>query len=242
MGKSNPFEGRDVQSRRGGPVKEPLSRDRIVAEALRLLAHEGKDGMSLRKVAAALETGPASLYAYVDDLQALEALVLDRALAAVDVSGARRRGWRDRVKAVLESYVRTLIASPGLAALALSTIAVGPHALRIVDSLLGLLEEGGIDRTTAAWSVDLLLLYAAAIASEQSHGHDAGNPEGPLARAIANVSADEFPNVHAGRDHLLSGEGEERFVWAIDVLTSGMLACPAPRPTARKRAQGSRRR
>jgi AcrR family transcriptional regulator len=75
----NPFEARHIESRLGGPVKQPLSRDAIVAEALRQLTSNGLEGMSLRKVAAALETGPASLYAYVEDLNELHALVLDRA-------------------------------------------------------------------------------------------------------------------------------------------------------------------
>ena len=74
----NPFEAPDVESRRGGPVKQPLSRDAIVAEALRQITTNRLKGMSLRKVAAALDTGPATLYAYVQDLDELYALVLDR--------------------------------------------------------------------------------------------------------------------------------------------------------------------
>ena len=53
--------------------------------------------MSLRKVATALKTGPASLYAYVDDLQELQALVLDRALGGVDTRGAKRGAWRSNL-------------------------------------------------------------------------------------------------------------------------------------------------
>ncbi len=83
MSAQNPFATREVKSRRGGKVKEPLSRDRIVDEALVLLGRNGLDGMSLRAVAAALETGPASLYAYLDGLDSLRALVLDRALERV---------------------------------------------------------------------------------------------------------------------------------------------------------------
>jgi len=240
MGAKNPFEGLEVRSRRGGPVKEPLSRDHIVAEALRLLEKEGLEGMSLRKVAAALETGPASLYAYVEDLEGLKALVLDRALAAVDLSGARWRDWRERLKAVLLSYLMVLYKGRGLAQLALTTSAVGPHTMRIVETLLGLLEEGGLDRATAAWSVDLLLLYVTAIAAEQSRGHDPSHPGGPIARAIAGASAEEYPHVHASRDDLLAGDGAERFSWAIHVLLSGMLQCPAPMGRASGRLKPSR--
>jgi len=81
MGTRDPFKASEVVSRRGGAAKQPLSRDIIVAAALDLLTQEGLDGLSLRKVAAALDTGAASLYAYVEDLQELHALLLDRALA-----------------------------------------------------------------------------------------------------------------------------------------------------------------
>ena len=114
----SPFDAREVKSRRGGPVKQPLSRDAIVLEALRQLTAGGLRGMSLRKVAAALETGPASLYAYVEDLDELYALVLDRALAKVKIRGAAGAGWRDRLLSVLRSYARVLSASPDAPAVA----------------------------------------------------------------------------------------------------------------------------
>src|ERR1051325_979501 len=101
MGDRNPFQAPEVTSRRGGPSKAPLSRDVIVTAALALLCKDGADGMSLRKVASALETGPASLYVYVENLQELEALVLDRALGHVKTVGARGRDWQQRTTALL---------------------------------------------------------------------------------------------------------------------------------------------
>ena len=224
----DPFEARQVTSRRGGPVKPPLSRDVIVTEALALLTREGLEGMSLRRVAAALETGPASLYAYVDDLQALQALVLDRALAGVDVSGGRRHDWRHRLESILESYLDVLSRSPGLARLAIGTVAVGPNVLRIFETLLGLLEEAGIHRASAAWGIDILVLYVTAIAAEHSDGLDPGDPEGAVARAVLGAPEHEYPRVHEAREDVLSGTGEERFAWAIDVLLTGILRVPRP--------------
>src|SRR6266496_3019075 len=77
----NPFEPRQVTSRRGGPAKPPLSQDAIVNAALALLVREGPEGMSLRKVASALETGAASLYAYVESLGELQALLAQGGIA-----------------------------------------------------------------------------------------------------------------------------------------------------------------
>jgi AcrR family transcriptional regulator len=99
----NPFEPRTVVGRRGGRVKEPLTRDAIVAKALELLARDGLEAMSLRNVAKALDTGAASLYVYVDDLQQLQALVLDRALGKIATKAARNKPWEERLTAVLSS-------------------------------------------------------------------------------------------------------------------------------------------
>ncbi|RYG79326.1 TetR/AcrR family transcriptional regulator, partial [bacterium] len=197
MTANDPFNAREVRGRRGGHVKAPLTRDLVVSEALRQLKEDGLAGMSLRKIALALETGPASLYVYVDDLDALHALVLDRALADVDVSGGRHRAWRERIKAVLTSYARVLFASRGLAQLALGTVAVGPNALRILDALLGMLSAGGVAPNTAAWAVDLLVLYVTAIAAERSERADPGDPVGPIAQALARAPSETYPHLHA---------------------------------------------
>ena len=210
-------------------MKQPLSRDRIVDEALRQIRADGLKGMSLRKVAAALDTGAASLYAYVDDLDSLHALVLDRALAEVDLGSPAKADWRERLAIILESYARVLAASPGLAQLAFGTVAVGPNALRITETLLALLEEGGVDLATGAWAVDLLVLYVTAIVAEHSgETKDLVAPEGAVARAIAEVSADQYPRIHAARVHLLSGTPSERFIWAVDVLLRGIQQNPRP--------------
>jgi AcrR family transcriptional regulator len=226
----NPFQAPEVTSRRGGPAKEPLSRDAIVTAALELLRREGPEGMSLRKVASALATGPASLYVYVENLQELQALVLDRALADVRTDGARGRGWERRVTALLTSYLQVLFDTPGLAVLAMSTVAAGPSALRIMEALLGHLDEGGIDRATAAWAVDLLTLYVTAIAAEQSHRRDDDAALGPVARVIGAVSAQEHPRIFAAREDLLAGPGPGRVSWALEALLKGILQTPRAAP------------
>jgi AcrR family transcriptional regulator len=222
----DPFLAPHVASRRGGPVKQPLSRDLIVLEALRQLRADGLKAMSLRKVAAALDTGPASLYAYVEDLDALYALVLDRALADVDTRVGAKAGWRERLFRVLESYARTLSASPGLAQLALGRVAIGPNALRVTETLLGLLAEGGVDLATAAWAVDLLVLYVTAIVAEHSGGTDLAPSDATVSRALLGISEAQYPRIHAAREHMLSGKPEERFGWAVEALVGGILQNP----------------
>jgi AcrR family transcriptional regulator len=227
-------------------VKAPLSRDAIVEEALRQVMAEGVKGMSLRKVAAALDTGPASLYAYVSDLGELHALVLDRALAKVNVRRTPGANWNAHLSSILESYGQVLSASPGLARLAFGTMAVGPNALRIAEALLAVLAEGGVDSATAAWALDLLTLLVTATAAEHADGLEPAAPNGPVARAIAEASEKSYPHIHAARAHLLSGTPADRFVWALAVFLRGISPSPAKVPpeagrTTLRRRKGARR-
>lgn len=223
MSQRDPFRVSDVASRRTGVAKAPLSRDAIVKEALRQFASEDAGAVTLRKIANALDTGPASLYAYVNDMSELQALVLDRALAAIEVDQTEGP-WRDRLEALLGSYIRVLMSSPALARMASRTTAVGPNALRVAEALLELLAEAGVDQLTAAWALDMLITFVTSVAAEHADGPDPTASGGPVAQAIDRAPASEYPRVHAAREELLSGTGEERFAWSVDVLVRGILA------------------
>jgi AcrR family transcriptional regulator len=223
MTSRDPFRSSQVESRRARPAKPPLSRDAIVAEALRQVTSADGASMSLRKVATALDTGPASLYVYVDDMSELQALVLDRALDAVTV-GAADGPWRGRLDGLLRSYAEVLSASPALAQLAIQATAVGPNALRIAEALLEILDEAGVERATAAWAIDMLTMFVAAAAVEHAHGAAPGAPDGPVVQAIDRAPATEYPRVHAAREEIMSGTGEERFAWSVDILVRGILS------------------
>ena len=218
----------EVVSRRARPAKAPLSRDGIVGTGLELLGERGLPGLSLRGIAAALDTGPASLYAYVANLEELRALVLDRALADVVSPAGENSEWRSRLKAILSSYLSVLLAKPGLAQLAATTIASGPHAIRLTENVLDALLEGGVDPEAAAWGIDLLLLQVTGIAAEQDARRSQGDVIGRVARAYAEAPPEGLPRVHALHRELFSGSGASRFEWALDVLIDGISQAPRP--------------
>jgi Tetracyclin repressor-like, C-terminal domain len=105
---------------------------------------------------------------------------------------------------------------------------VGPNALRIAEALLELLAEAGVDQANAAWAIDMLTMYVTAVAAEHAHGSDPGAPDGPVAQAINRAPADRYPRIHAARNEIMSGTGEERFAWSVDVLIRGILSRAQP--------------
>jgi hypothetical protein len=75
-----------------------------------------------------------------------------------------------------------------------------------------------------AWEHHCHSLHATASAAE--HGTrgqlDTAGADSDLTRAIDEVSADAYPNIHSLRDVIVAGEGSERFRWGVDVLLAGI--------------------
>ncbi len=97
-------------------------------------------------------------------------------------------------------------------------------ALRIAEALLELLAEAGVDQANAAWAINTLTTFATAVAAEHAHGSDPAAPDGPVTQAINRAPANEHPRIHAARNEIMSGTGEERFAWSIDILVRGILS------------------
>ncbi|MFJ1805351.1 MULTISPECIES: TetR/AcrR family transcriptional regulator C-terminal domain-containing protein [unclassified Streptomyces] len=214
-------------SRRARPAKAPLSREAIVRTGLAILDRDGLDALTMRRVAKELDTGPASLYVYVANRDDLMAAMLDEALARVPL--AAEGTWRERLHALAAATVEAMSRHEGLAAVALGAIPTGANALLVLDRMLALLKEGGLDDITAAWAVDLLHLYIVAAAAEQSaYNTKGGDEEGVVAdadRRYAALPADRYPMITALRPALFSPG--DRDTWALDVLLSGILRTPA---------------
>lgn len=223
----NPREGETrAQSRRERPAKAALSREGIIAAAMAILEADGLGKVTMRRIAAELDTGPASLYVYVRDTQDLHAQILDALLESMPaVSGVG--SWRIRLRALLTGYANVLFAHPEIARLTMATHPVGPNFFALVESILRLLTEGGVPDGSAAWGVDLLLASVTATAVEHGGSSSAQHDDLPvLAASIAVASGETYPSIARLGDDMLSGTGVERFEWGLDVLINGILATP----------------
>ncbi|MDQ1111888.1 AcrR family transcriptional regulator [Microbacterium testaceum] len=214
-------------SRRARPAKAPLSRQSILDAAMTLIREHGVDAVTLRHVAAQVETGPASLYAYFGNRDILLEHVLDAAYAQVPLVDADddRRSWRDALAATIIRTIETLEGYPGLGAVALGTIPVLPGALRLAEHELALMEAGGIPADRAALAVDLIAQFAASTAVERTvrHGRGGtGDERGRVRVAYEHADPESFPRV-ARSAALLTGPDETaRRDFSIEVLLSGI--------------------
>ncbi|MFH8487187.1 TetR/AcrR family transcriptional regulator C-terminal domain-containing protein [Streptomyces longisporoflavus] len=219
------------RSRRERPAKPALTRAGIVAAAVAIMRADGLGKVTMRRLARELDTGPASLYVYVRNTAELHAAILDELLGAVEAAPGGG-DWRERLEQVLTSYTAVLFRHRGLAKAALVARPRGEHYLRLIETLLALLDEGGVPPGQAAWGVDLLLQYATATAAE----HAPGDGDAEVAReewdavagALRGASAQTHPHVAGLAAELVSGRPETRISWGFRALIDGILHTPLP--------------
>jgi AcrR family transcriptional regulator len=222
-------------SRRERPAKPALTRQGIIDAALGILRDEGLHKVTMRRIAIALDTGPASLYVYVNNTEDLHAQILDALLGPVVAAAPAAGAWRNRLKALLTSYLKLLSDHPQIARMAMSTQPSGPNYMALAEAILALLGEGGISDQAAAWGLDLLLLYPTAIAVEHgtpAHAQQKADGAAALATNIATADETRYPHIVALSEALVSGDGAARTGWAFDVLLDGILAAGSRAPTA----------
>lgn len=215
------------RSRRERPAKPALTREGIVATAVAVLRAEGLRKVTMRRLAQELDTGPASLYVYVRNTAELHAAVLDELLGTVGPAPTEGP-WRERLEQVLTAYTAMLFEHPSLARSALTARPSGPNYLALIETLLGLLDEGGVPPAQAAWGVDLLLQHATATAAEHSADEASEEDWDTLRRVVHDASARTHPHIAALGGALLSGAPHERLSWALRTLIAGIEHAPAP--------------
>lgn len=170
-------------SRRARPAKAPLSRDLVIETGLRILDTSGAAALTMRRVAQELDTGAASLYVYVANRDDLLRGMLDHVLSHVPVP--TEGNWRTRLTCLVEAAIEALGRHEGLALVAFERTPTTEHALVLIEQLLALLREGGLDPATAAWAIDRIYLHIAAEAAGQSVGDGAARARWAL-RALLN--------------------------------------------------------
>jgi AcrR family transcriptional regulator len=222
--------------RRQRPTRAPLTQEAIVDAALRVLEREGADGLSMRRVAEELGTGPASLYWHVANKDELINLLIDRVAGELEMPPPDPARWQEQIKEWMIQARKVFRRYPGVAGLTLGRIPVGPNLVRWNEWVLAVLRGAGIPDRIAAYAGDLGGLYLGATAYEE--GLPMPSPTGqPLEpeELVAmyrsyyeSLPPEQFPNIHATLDELFSGGPDERFELGLDVILRGLASYARP--------------
>lgn len=221
------------RSTRDRPAKAPLSLESVVDAGLRVLRAEGIEAVTMRRVAAELDTGPASLYVYVANRQDLLEQMFDAVAGEVDLSDPPDPArWREQLESLLTAFRDAMDRHPGIARVPLANIPTGPNATRAADHVLGLLRAAGIPERSAAWFIDVVFLYVNAAAYETSIYVAGQEDEAAIQQAVhehfTRLDHAAYPHLTALLPDLMDGDGDERFAFGLRLMINGLLGTEPP--------------
>lgn len=209
--------------------KAPITVERILDVAFGLVEADGFDALTMRRVAAALDTGPASLYAHVRNKAALDDLLIGELCTRVELPTPRPAKWRAQFIDVCRQLRDQYLRYPGVSRAVLAAAPASLDTLRISEGLLAILLSGSVSPRSAAWTVDAALLYVAAFSLESSMRRGPGQDvdsrrldRAEIVERLKMLPEDRFPHTVAQARALTSGDDHERFDFTLDLLLRGL--------------------
>jgi len=215
------------------PIDDPdrrpqLTRQRVVAEALAVIAQDGVQAMSMRALAARLGVVPGALYHHFGNKQQLQDLVLDGVLAEVDFHTNPSLAWTEQLKILATRLRQVLEAHPGVAGILKTRDPLGPHSLALAEAFLSPLQTAGFADREAGLAFFLLVDYTIGFAvSSPRTSVNEQRVRDPAIRTqlhqfFRSLPPDRFPALVALGEHVWVDNRDQRFTAGLQVLVDGL--------------------
>lgn len=191
-----------------------LSRDRIVAAAIGLLDADGLEALSMRTLAARMDTKATSLYRHVANKDELIELVVDEVYGEMEVSA--EGPWRSSVADAARSLRAMVLRHPWVASVLgqVGLAELGPNLSDRSAQLLALFSSGGFPDDEADLAMKTVLGYVVGMTvSEAAYVQllaRSGQSEDELSRHGVTSKALRDKTFEYGLERVLVGLDEGR--------------------------------
>jgi len=144
-------------TRRRAP-RNTLNPDRILDAAVRLLDRDGPEAFTMRALAKELGVGTMAVYSHFKGKDEISDAVAHRLLGEIELPAPRPQpgpgpdggaGPYDQIREVCRSLYRLFTDHPSALQLLTRRPPSGDEAIAVLDRILGLLRQAGLDRSAA---------------------------------------------------------------------------------------------
>ena len=213
------------------PVKERLSRERIVENALALADAEGLDAVTIRRLAQDQGVTPMALYWHFKDkdrlLDGIAERLLSEVLLPADEPDPGR--WEEQFRDLLAAVLAVLRAHPAVTELVQTRFMLSVAGLNITERALGLLRMAGFSPEQSAQVASHgLTAIVQLVTSEPGAlvGEDIAEREQRLRTKKAmlqTLSPQRYPNVLASSDAFIECSSTPAyFELGLDLFIAGV--------------------
>jgi AcrR family transcriptional regulator len=208
---------------RGRPAR--LSRDALVDAAESIVARDGIDALTMRRLADELGSSPMALYRHVRDKDELLLLLLDRRAAELP-QPALPDDPRERLIALFVLLYEGLSRSPWIIEVLSKGDLVAPSVLPVIDRILGAFVDAGLspERAGSAYHVAWRYTVGELTVRHSTARHFADLDRPPLlVQIVSEIDPEEMPTLAALRGELAAGRESLRYEDGIAAVIDGLL-------------------
>jgi AcrR family transcriptional regulator len=203
-----------------------LSKQRVVAEAVRLADREGVDGLSMRRLAGALGAGAMSLYHYVASKDELLDAMIDVVFEEIELP-TEDGDWQSAMRREAVSTQQVLARHPWAIALMESRTTPGPANLRHREAVTACLRRAGFSVLTATHANWLLNSYVYGYALQAATlPFGTADELADMAEDVylPQLPPDEFPYLNESAVGLVAAgyDPSEEFIFGLDLVLAAL--------------------
>ncbi|GAA2294719.1 hypothetical protein GCM10010149_48380 [Nonomuraea roseoviolacea subsp. roseoviolacea] len=157
-----------VSARRGAP----LTPEEIYSTALRLVEEGGVEALSMRKLAAALDVNPMSLYHHVENKTALLSQICRTMAGRLALPTDESLPWQERLRLLAHAYRRLVKTYPSLwVYIHTHPEIVGGYRGGLWDVLFPILADAGVPEAERRRTADVLNGFVSGLMMTERRGH-----------------------------------------------------------------------
>ncbi|WP_404388799.1 TetR/AcrR family transcriptional regulator C-terminal domain-containing protein [Humibacillus xanthopallidus] len=221
-----PPADRPKRSRRG-----TLSRDEVLAAAVRLVDADGLDGLTMRRLGQELGRDPMALYRYTRNREALLDGVAEHVLDQLDIP-TEGSEWQVELRRIAHDVRALAMAHPHVVPLLVTRPPMTPLGLRPLGTLrpleriLELLTNAGFPPADAlhVYRTYFGFLFGSLLNELQEVSHDPEESEALLRLGLHRLPADEFPLLRGLASELVRFDGAAELDLGLEALLIGLQA------------------
>lgn len=214
------------REQRPTPSDAALSKERVVAEAVRLADHEGVHGLSMRRLATELGAGAMSLYHYVSSKDDLMDAMIDVVFEEIELP-RDDADWQAAMRSQAMSTRKVLARHPWATSLMESRTTPGPANLRHREAYTACLRKAGFSIVMATHANWLLSSYVYGHAlQEASLPFDTAGELADMTESVylPQLPRDRFPYLHESAVGLAAAgyDPADEFAFGLDLILAAL--------------------
>ena len=207
-------------------IRKPLSGERIIEAALRVMDQEGLEAVTMRRLGRELGVEAMSLYNHVEDKDAVLRGILARVLGDFELPGDRDLDWIERIREMSRTFRALLLRHPGVIPLLSekSGPITDPRALAPIETALQTLREAGLSQEETIHAYRAVVGFVVGNVALEIAGFL--NPDDEALAYLEQmrdaIPVERFPRVIELLPAMHACDPDQEFEHGLDLLLTGL--------------------